>query len=56
MKTSQDRILTTHTGSLPRGDALSDILVAKVNEEAFDPDAFDAALGIALNDIVARQR
>jgi 5-methyltetrahydropteroyltriglutamate--homocysteine methyltransferase len=55
MKTSQGRILTTHTGSLPRGEALSDILVAKVNEEAFDPDAFDAALGIALNDIVARQ-
>ena len=55
MKTSQDRILTTHTGSLPRGEALSDILVAKANDEAFDADAFETALQAALDDIVARQ-
>jgi 5-methyltetrahydropteroyltriglutamate--homocysteine methyltransferase len=55
MKTSQDRILTTHTGSLPRGDALSDILVAKANGEAFDAAAFDTALEAALNEIIGKQ-
>ena len=55
MKTSQDRILTTHTGSLPRGEALSDILVAKANDEAFDAAAFETALAAALDDIVDRQ-
>jgi 5-methyltetrahydropteroyltriglutamate--homocysteine methyltransferase len=29
MKRSTDRILTTHMGSLPRPDALADLLVAQ---------------------------
>ena len=55
MKTSQDRILTTHTGSLPRGGALSDILVAKANDEIFNAAEFETSLEAALNDIIARQ-
>jgi 5-methyltetrahydropteroyltriglutamate--homocysteine methyltransferase len=55
MKTSTDRILTTHVGSLPRGEALSDLLVAKANDEAFDTGAFDATVEAALNNIIARQ-
>ena len=40
MKTSDSRILTTHMGSLPRGEVLSDLLVAKDNEEAVDEARF----------------
>ena len=33
MKTSTDRILTTHTGSLPRPPAVREMLVAKDKDE-----------------------
>jgi methionine synthase II (cobalamin-independent) len=36
MKTSQDRILTTHVGSLPRPLELRALLVAKDKGEAYD--------------------
>ena len=36
MKTSQDRILTTHVGSLPRPQALRQQLVRKDQGEAYD--------------------
>jgi 5-methyltetrahydropteroyltriglutamate--homocysteine methyltransferase len=32
------RVLTTHTGSLPRPDALSSVLFAKMAKQAYDPD------------------
>ena len=48
MKTSEDRILTTHVGSLPRGRALSDLLVAKANGEPYDAAALDDQVKIAL--------
>ena len=43
MKTSDDRILTTHVGSLPRGQALSDLLVAEANDKPYDASALEAA-------------
>src|SRR6202043_2958969 len=36
MKTSQDRILTTHTGSLPRPPELRAVLVKKDQGEPYD--------------------
>ncbi len=55
MKTSTDRILTTHTGSLPRPQALLDKLLA-IGLGA-DPASldFDAASADAVRDVVARQ-
>ncbi len=55
MKTSTDRILTTHVGSLPRGDALADLLVARANREHHDADALDRAVARALRTVIARQ-
>ena len=37
MKTSTDRILTTHTGSLPRPPALRELLVAKTRANPTTP-------------------
>src|SRR3954453_19170624 len=39
MKKSTDRILTTHTGSLPRPPALRELLVAKDRGEPYDAAA-----------------
>jgi 5-methyltetrahydropteroyltriglutamate--homocysteine methyltransferase len=55
MKTSQDRILTTHVGSLPRGQALSDLLVAKANGRDYDPDRLAAEIEAAIAHVVERQ-
>lgn len=55
MKTSEDRILTTHVGSLPRGDALADLLVARANRQEHDPLELERAVEAALRDVVARQ-
>ena len=38
MKASESRILTTHMGSLPRGEVFSDLLTAKDNEQAVDEE------------------
>lgn len=55
MKTSDDRILTTHVGSLPRGQALSDLLVAKANGQDYDSERLAAEVEAATAHIVARQ-
>ncbi len=55
MKTSQDRILTTHVGSLPRSQAVVDMLQRRENEVATDPAAFDAVMREAVADTVKRQ-
>ena len=34
---SRDRILTTHVGSLPRNDVLTDLLIRREAGEAIDP-------------------
>ena len=41
MKLSTDRILTTHVGSLPRPQALVDLLVKKDQDQPYDHAAFD---------------
>lgn len=37
MKTSKDRILTTHTGSLPRPKPLIDLVMNRERGTAIDP-------------------
>ena len=55
MKTSQDRILTTHVGSLPRPPELRELLVRKDKGEAYDKAELDRLTHQAVVDIVRRQ-
>ena len=55
MKRSSERILTTHTGSLPRPDDLAQMLYAKEKGEAVDAAAFDACVRRTVAEIVRRQ-
>ena len=55
MKTSTDRILTTHTGSLPRPKPLADIIIGREQGQDVDDAAFEAATAKAVDDIVAQQ-
>ena len=55
MKTSTDRILTTHVGSLPRPDDLIEMLHLKDQGEAYDPAFFDKCVANAVDATVYRQ-
>ena len=55
MKTSQDRILTTHVGSLPRPPELRQLLVRKDQGESYDQGELDRLVCEAVLDIVRRQ-
>ena len=55
MKTSSDRILTTHVGSLPRPAALVPMLIARDRDEPHDAAALADAVAEAVNDVVAQQ-
>ena len=55
MKTSQDRILTTHVGSLPRPPELKELLVRKDQSQSYDKEALDRLTRQAVVDIVRRQ-
>jgi 5-methyltetrahydropteroyltriglutamate--homocysteine methyltransferase len=56
MKASTDRILTTHTGSLPRPDDLTVLLEALDTGSVPDMAAFEARVRQAVADIVRAQR
>ena len=56
MKTSKDRILTTHTGSLPRPKQLVDLILEREQGHAVDAAAFEAEIAKAVDEIVAQQR
>ena len=56
MKRSEDRILTTHVGSLPRPPALRDLLVRHDRGESIDQDALGGEAESAVRHVVARQR
>jgi 5-methyltetrahydropteroyltriglutamate--homocysteine methyltransferase len=53
---SRDRILTTHVGSLPRNDTLTDLLIRRQAGEAIPAATMDAEMDRAVAEIVARQR
>src|SRR5918998_3103900 len=55
MKRSTDRVLTTHTGSLPRPDDLAELLVRRAKGEPVDEAAFQERVRAATEDVVARQ-
>jgi len=55
MRLSTARILTTHVGSLPRPQAVVDMLLAKENQTGYDPAVFDEVMRAAVDAVVARQ-
>jgi len=55
MKTSKDRILTTHTGSLPRPKPLADLILARERGDEIDDRTFEAETARAVDDVVAQQ-
>ena len=55
MKRSIERILTTHTGSLPRPDALLPIVEQKESGKLSDPAVFSTAVKSAVDTIVRKQ-
>ena len=55
MKTSTDRILTTHTGSLPRPKPLIDLILRREKDDAITAQALEAEVTKATDDVVARQ-
>jgi 5-methyltetrahydropteroyltriglutamate--homocysteine methyltransferase len=52
---SRDRILTTHVGSLPRNEKLSDLLVRQEAGEKFDPAEMAAEMDKAVHHVVDKQ-
>ena len=48
-------ILTTHVGSLPRGNELVPLLLARDHGRPYDAEAFDRLVQTAVNDAVAKQ-
>ena len=55
MKNSEQRILTTHVGSLPRPPALRDLLVRQDRGEAVDPAALAREAEAAVGHVVRQQ-
>ncbi len=55
MGTPMGTIATTHVGSLPRGDALVPLLLARDHGEAYDADEFDSVVAAAVAEAVDRQ-
>jgi 5-methyltetrahydropteroyltriglutamate--homocysteine methyltransferase len=55
MKTSKDRILTTHTGSLPRPKALADLILAREKGGFVASFELDAEVSKAVDAVVAQQ-
>ena len=55
MISSRDRILTTHVGSLPRNEKLSDLLMAQEEGKSFDPKVLTAEMDSAVRHVVKAQ-
>ncbi len=55
MRTSTERILTTHVGSLPRSRAVTDVVFARERGEPIDGAAGAAVIAAAVKHIVLRQ-
>jgi 5-methyltetrahydropteroyltriglutamate--homocysteine methyltransferase len=56
MKRSTDRILTTHVGSLPRPDDLTEMLMARDKGVPLDAAAFEARVRTGVAEAVKKQR
>jgi 5-methyltetrahydropteroyltriglutamate--homocysteine methyltransferase len=55
MRRSEDRILTTHVGSLPRSAQLLNLLLREDRGEPLDGETSDQLIADAVADVVARQ-
>jgi 5-methyltetrahydropteroyltriglutamate--homocysteine methyltransferase len=55
MRTSTERILTTHVGSLPRSQAVTDVLFAREHGEVEDERAAARVIAAATEEVVKRQ-
>jgi 5-methyltetrahydropteroyltriglutamate--homocysteine methyltransferase len=55
MESSRDRILTTHTGSLPRSEPLLEMLLSANKGEGVDPTALGRRLADDTDEIVRKQ-
>jgi 5-methyltetrahydropteroyltriglutamate--homocysteine methyltransferase len=56
MRTSTDRILTTHVGSLPRTQAVTDVIFAREKGDVADAVGAARTITQAVHDVVGRQR
>src|SRR6185503_20065000 len=52
---SRDRILTTHVGSLPRNETLSDLLMAQEENKSYDAKVLSAEMDKAVRHVVKAQ-
>jgi len=55
MLTSRDRTLTTHVGSLPRNETITDLLIKREEGEAIDPKVMAAEMDRAVAEVVKKQ-
>jgi 5-methyltetrahydropteroyltriglutamate--homocysteine methyltransferase len=55
VKTSKDRILTTHTGSLSRPKALTELILRRETSGTVDTASFEAEAAKAVEDVVGKQ-
>ncbi|HUG03364.1 MAG TPA: cobalamin-independent methionine synthase II family protein [Steroidobacteraceae bacterium] len=55
MRQSTERILITHVGSLPRSQAVTDVLFAREKGEIRDPESAAQVIADAVHDVVHRQ-
>lgn len=55
MKRSETKILTTHTGSLPRSPSVQDLLLTRQERRQLDQDLFASGVDEAVAEVVAHQ-
>src|SRR5579863_9401226 len=55
MISSRDRILTTHVGSLPRNEVLSELLIRREEGAAIDPQQLAAEMDGAVRHVLTEQ-
>ena len=55
MRTSIERILTTHVGSLPRSAAVTDLVFARDRGDAVSEESFERVISAAVVDVVDKQ-
>lgn len=56
MPGGNDRILTTHAGSLPRPNELADMIWARIDGEEIDEAELESQIDSAVDEVIAKQR
>src|SRR5688572_19863491 len=56
MLTSRDRILTTHVGSLPRNETITELLIRREAGETVDPKTMSEQMDRAVAEVVKEQK